>query len=213
MCGTRSQIHGEVRRVCTDNVTMRSRLRDPLTTIGITRMDRVPAPTEPLPGRSCGGCTLCCKVMAVPEINKPRGAWCTYCVPGTGCRIYSDRPNGCRTFLCGWLTNPRFGAEWKPDRSRIVITVGRDGNGLNFQCDPGYPEAWRKQPYYSQIKSLAAIASRHDGMISVHSARNMIVVAPEREFALGEVGEHDEIIQEFTGDRLVGVRVIKASKS
>ncbi len=113
--------------------------------------------------------------------------------------------------MCGWLTNPRFGPEWKPDRSKIVITVGRDRNGLDFQCDPGYPEAWRKQPYYSQIKNLAAIAIRHDGIISVHSARNTIVVAPEREFALGEVGDNDEIIREFSGDRLVGVRVIKAS--
>jgi hypothetical protein len=173
-------------------------------------MDRVPAPTEPLLGRSCGGCTLCCKVMDVPEINKPRGAWCPHCIRGTGCRIYADRPSGCRSFLCGWLTNPRFGREWKPDRSKIVITVGRDGNSLTFRCDPGFPEAWRKEPYYGQIRSLAAVAVQHDGMISVHTGRNLIVVAPAGEFALGEVAVEDEIIREFSGNSLVGVRVIKA---
>jgi len=176
-------------------------------------MDRVDAPTEPLPGRSCGGCTLCCKVVDVPEIDKPRGVWCTHCIRGTGCRIYAARPSGCRTFLCGWLINPRFGPEWKPDRSKIVITVGLDGNSLNFRCDPGFPEAWRKEPYHGQIRKLAVIAAQHDGMISVHTGRNLIVVAPDYEFALGEVGEQDEIIREYCGDRLVSVRVIKAGET
>lgn len=176
-------------------------------------MDRVPAPTEPLPGRSCSGCTLCCKIVAVPEIEKPRGTWCPYCLRGKGCRIYADRPDGCRTFLCGWLTNPRFGPEWKPNRSKIVITVGLDGNSLNFRCDPGFPEAWRKEPYYSQIKSLAAIAVRHDGMICVYNGRNLLVVSPEAEFTLGEVADQDEIIREYSGNHLVGVRVIKAGET
>src|SRR5262245_7587478 len=83
-------------------------------------MDLVAAPTTPLPGRSCGGCTLCCKVLGVPALEKPRGTWCSHCERGTGCRIYETRPDACRTFLCGWLVNPRFGAEWKPERSKIV---------------------------------------------------------------------------------------------
>jgi hypothetical protein len=148
--------------------------------------------------------------MEVAELKKPRGVWCSYCIRGTGCRIYADRPGGCRAFLCGWLINPRFGSEWKPDRSKIVVTVGLDGNSLNFRCDPGFPEAWRKEPYHGQIRKLAAIAIQHDGMISVHTGRNLIVVAPDGEFALGDVAVEDEIIREFSGDRLVGVRVVKA---
>ena len=66
---------------------------------------------------------------------------------------------------------------------------------------------------YGQIKSLAAIAARHDGLISVNSGRNLIIVAPEREFAVGEVGDQDEIVREYSGDRLVGVQVIKAGKT
>jgi hypothetical protein len=113
--------------------------------------------------------------------------------------------------LCGWLTNPRFGPEWKPDRSKIVITVDRDGNGLDFQCDPGFPEAWRKEPYYSQIKRLAATAAHHDGMISVHSGRNLIIVASDGEFPLGEVGNEDEIIREYSGNSLVAARVVRVN--
>jgi hypothetical protein len=111
--------------------------------------------------------------------------------------------------MCGWLTNPRFGPEWKPDRSKIVITVDHDGNGLDFQCDPGFPEAWRKEPYHNKIRNLAALAAKHDGMISVTSGRNLIVVSFEGEFLLGEVGNDDEIIREYSGNRLVGVRLNK----
>ena len=123
--------------------------------------------------------------------------------------IRLERPAGCRSFLCGWLTNPRFGPEWKPNRSKIVVTVGRDGNGLDFQCDPGFPEAWRKEPYYSEIKRLSAIAEEHDGMVAVQAGRNMIIISPDGEFPLGEVRDEDEIIREFEGRRLVRVRVVK----
>jgi len=173
-------------------------------------MDLVAAPTTPLPGRSCGGCTLCCKVLGVPALEKPRGTWCSHCERGTGCRIYETRPDACRTFLCGWLVNPRFGAEWKPERSKIVITVARGGNGLDFQCDPGFPRAWHKEPYHSQILHLAAVAAAHDGIISVCVGRRMTVIAPEGEFPLGEVGNDDQIIREYSGKRLVGIRLVKA---
>src|SRR4051794_24207443 len=41
-----------------------------------------------LPGRSCGTCTLCCKVVGVLEIDKPGGVWCRHCVSGKHCAIY-----------------------------------------------------------------------------------------------------------------------------
>ena len=173
-------------------------------------MDKITAPTKPLDGRSCGSCTLCCKIMGVPELNKPRGAWCVHCDVGSGCRIYADRPEECRSFLCGWLTNPRFGPEWKPDRSKIVITVDRDGNGLTFQCDRGFPQAWRKEPYHSQIMKLVAIAAEHDGMISVHSGQSLIAILPTGEFPVGQGDPSDEIIREYSGGRLVAVRLAKA---
>jgi hypothetical protein len=151
--------------------------------------------------------------MGVPEINKERGEWCIHCERGSGCRIYASRPTGCRTFLCGWLTNPRFGPEWKPDRSRIVITVNRQGNGLEFQCDPGFPEAWRKEPYQGQIRRLAAVAVKNDGIILVRSGRKSIVVSFESEFPLGEIGEDDEVVLDYRGDRMVGARVKEGKRT
>ena len=74
----------------------------------------------------------------------------------------------------------------------------------------GFPEAWRKEPYYSGIKSLAALAAQHDGIVSVQSGRTLIVVAPDNEFAFADAGETDEIVREYAGNRLVGVRLVKA---
>ena len=173
-------------------------------------MSKVPPPTEPLPGRSCGGCTLCCKVLGVPTLANPRGTWCRHCERGVGCRIYEAPPAECCAFLCGWLVSERFGPEWKPERSKMVITVTGDGNGFEFQCDPGYPQAWRKRPYYSQILHLAAIAVAHDGIVLVCVGTTRTIIAPEGEFSLGEMGGDERIIREYGGKRLISAHLEKA---
>ena len=45
-----------------------------------------------VPGRACGTCSLCCKVLSVFELAKPAGKWCTHCRPGNGCDVYATRP-------------------------------------------------------------------------------------------------------------------------
>lgn len=50
--------------------------------------------------RSCGGCTLCCKVIGVHEIAKPKGVLCTHCKPGSGCMVHASRPKACRAYTC-----------------------------------------------------------------------------------------------------------------
>ena len=39
--------------------------------------------------RHCGGCTLCCKLIPVEELNKPAGARCKHVRTGKGCSIYA----------------------------------------------------------------------------------------------------------------------------
>ena len=58
---------------------------------------------QPAPGRECGTCTLCCKLIAVTALEKPPGTWCPHCVRGKGCGIYETRPAECRTFYCHWM--------------------------------------------------------------------------------------------------------------
>ncbi|HRI10323.1 MAG TPA: hypothetical protein PKW35_21035 [Nannocystaceae bacterium] len=71
--------------------------------------------------RPCGECTACCTVMAVTELQKPRGQACAHICAG-GCAIYSERPDSCRRFDCLW----RLGFardDDRPDRLGVIFDV------------------------------------------------------------------------------------------
>jgi hypothetical protein len=160
-------------------------------------MEVTPAVVE---GRRCGTCTLCCKVLTVEELRKPNGQWCPHCVKGRGCAIYSDRPNECRRFQCGYLLWPALGEHWLPARSKLVVAFKPDGKEIVVHVDPGVPNAWRAEPYYSEIGSLAGHATRTAYTIFVQIGRRMIAVFPDREVDLGVVAGDEVIaIHEVTG--------------
>ena len=70
--------------------------------------------------RACGECTLCCNLLPIEELNKPRGVWCQHAKKGKGCAIYPDRPSGCRTWRCQWIISDIMGEELRPDRCDVV---------------------------------------------------------------------------------------------
>ena len=98
---------------------------------------------SPHPSKQCGPCALCCKIMAVPEIEKPAHQWCQHCKIGIGCAIYEARPTACRE--CVWLQVPAdvLDDQYRPDRLRVVLQRTNDGTGLVACCDPHRPMAWR----------------------------------------------------------------------
>ena len=116
--------------------------------------------SQPAPGRACGTCTLCCKVYDVPALDKPAGQWCGHCKPGRGCGIHLTRPDHCRSFHCLWMTETWLGPEWKPERSKIVLSIDPATRFLFAQIDPGHAAAWRRDPYYGQLKRWAAASVR-----------------------------------------------------
>jgi hypothetical protein len=157
--------------------------------------------------RTCGDCTLCCKVMAIEEIAKPAGQWCRHCKPGRGCLVYDGRPAECRAFNCLWLIDERFGAHWKPSKSKMVLTTSADG--IEIRCDGGYPDAWRKQPFRGDIENLAASGEAHDVTVLVIAGAKMVLVTPGHEFDLGAVGPDQRIVRDIEGGRVVGATVVK----
>jgi hypothetical protein len=162
-------------------------------------------------GRECGECTLCCKVMAIDELAKRAGAWCPHCKPGQGCLIYPDRPGECRSFSCLWLIDERFGPHWKPSKSKLVLTTSADG--IEIRCDPGFPDAWRNDPFRSEIARLAAAGETHDVTVLVIAGQKMILVTADREFEVGAVQPYERIVREIEGSRVVDVKLEKASAS
>jgi hypothetical protein len=106
--------------------------------------------------RRCGACSLCCKLPYVREFNKPIDTWCPHARPGHGgCSIYADRPHICRTFACGWLTSDDLGDEWFPARCKMYIAKLNSPRDVLVTVDPGFPNAWRREPYYSQLREWA----------------------------------------------------------
>ncbi|MCI3951585.1 MAG: hypothetical protein K0R53_1082 [Burkholderiales bacterium] len=104
--------------------------------------------------RTCGNCSLCCKLIAVREFNKAPGVWCAHARPG--CKIYGkpERPASCGIFQCAWLERdpattpnklslPDF---LRPDRCHVVLTGLVGGAGIAAHVDPAYPIAWREGP-------------------------------------------------------------------
>jgi hypothetical protein len=158
------------------------------------------------PRRECGDCTLCCKVMAIEQLAKPASSWCPHCKPGRGCLIYPERPDECRSFNCVWLVNDRLDEHWRPNKSKLVLTTSDDG--IEVRCDPGFPDAWRKQPFRSEIRQWAVSGETHDVTVVVVIGQRMILVTPDQEFDLGVVGPDQRIVRELEGTRVVGATVV-----
>lgn len=139
---------------------------------------------QPAPGKACGSCGLCCKVLAIEALEKPDGVWCGHFKKGGGCGYYEHRPPACRGFHCLWLTSSRLGDEWRPDKAGFVMYSDRDGKRLNVVVDPGKPAAWRREPYYSYIKAMSRRALEgYELVVCVGDRRT--VVFPTEEIDLG----------------------------
>ncbi len=107
-------------------------------------------------GRSCDGCTLCCKLVAVESLAKPQGHWCDHCDPRNGCAIYTERPNQCRGFFCAWALG-QGAPEMKPNASHCVFDFDAVMPAMRVHVDPLYPNAWRVGLVADHIRLLHAM--------------------------------------------------------
>lgn len=146
-----------------------------------------------LPGRGCGGCTLCCKVLSIEAMGKPAGTWCRECAAGSGCRIYDRRPGECRDYFCAYLTWAGVPEAWKPAKSKIVLDFDPTGRTLRAHVDPARPDAWRAEPYYSQLKAWARVDRRR---VIVIVRGRAIVVLPDRDVDLGVMAPDEVVVTE-----------------
>lgn len=154
---------------------------------------------ELVPGRSCHGCTLCCKLMEVDVLKKPRAVWCPHCNVKGGCTIYDARPEACRIFHCGYLRIPDLDDRWKPAKAKFLINYESRTGRIVLHVDPDRPDAWRVEPYYSAVMHWARNAAENGGYVLVWTGRHATLVLPDREKALGHVREDQMIIAKPVG--------------
>lgn len=163
-------------------------------------------------GRQCGSCTLCCKVAAVEEVKKPNGVWCPHCARGR-CTIYEQRPTSCRRFYCQWMVEKGLGPEWKPERAKFALVKTEAGRRLTALVDPGFPSAWRRSPYYENLKQWSAETVRRLPevyLVDVLIGSRSIVVLPDRDVEVG-ILQHDEAIRVAHSNTPTG-QVIEVTK-
>lgn len=107
--------------------------------------------------RRCGGCSLCCKLLPVQEIDKPSGQKCKH-QSFKGCGIYHKAgfPNSCALWSCRWLNGSDTEKLHRPDRVHYVIdampdvvTINDNNTGetihieaIQVWVDPRHPKAW-----------------------------------------------------------------------
>ena len=142
---------------------------------------RGPAPP---PVKSCGECSLCCKILRINVLEKPAGVWCHHFAKGAGCSIHSAAPRECQRFQCYWSISDAMGEEWRPDRSKLVIWSNVPGR-IIVDVDPSHPNAWRREPFLSQLKAWANRDLPAPLEVLVRIKERMLVIFPEGEVDLG----------------------------
>jgi hypothetical protein len=145
----------------------------------------------PVPGRECGACMMCCKLPAIPAVEKPSGKWCRYAQPGRGCGSYASRPGVCREFYCAWMINASLGPEWKPDKAKFFIQ-SKSAMEVEVLVDPGSPGAWKEPRFYQEIKPLAARLFERGGLLTVHVGSRVTMVLPDRDIDAGVVPDNHQ---------------------
>lgn len=86
---------------------------------------------------------MCCKLLAIAELEKPRNEWCPHCQVGVGCSIYGAKPNSCSEFSCLWLLTPWLPEDARPDRTGVVMfTPEGEPKSLQVHVDPHRASAW-----------------------------------------------------------------------
>jgi uncharacterized protein len=108
-----------------------------------------------IPGKACGECSMCCKVLDIDELQKPAGPFCPNCIAGGGCKIYADRPDVCRDFICLWKDDRSLSPQMRPDRVGTILMEDDDSQEYRAVCDPDTPLAWRTPLVFKHLVAMA----------------------------------------------------------
>jgi hypothetical protein len=145
------------------------------------------------PGRQCGECTLCCKLLPVRSLDKGAGERCKHQSHARGCKVYATLGRvspECRLWSCRWLVNDDAGDLRRPDRSHYVLDIMPeyvthvDGDGLKtpipvvqIWVDPSHPDAHR-DPALRAWLQRRSLAEGVAGLIRYSDTAGLVIFPP-----------------------------------
>ena len=100
--------------------------------------------------KACNGCTLCCKLLNVPELSRD-GEQCRYAC--NGCEIHDDRPDQCRSFDCFWRAES-WPAFLKPSKCNVLFEALPQATTILVTMDEKHPYAWTETNIIETIHKL-----------------------------------------------------------
>jgi hypothetical protein len=142
--------------------------------------------------RQCEDCSLCCKVIGIAELHKPAGQWCVNFRKGARCTVYGFHPNECKGFQCYWTIVHQLGPEWRPDRCKLVLWSNQDLR-IIVDVDDDHPDAWRREPFYSGMKSWTDPKLEHPLQVLVRVRGRMIVLFKDEDIDLGPYDSRNSV--------------------
>jgi len=102
------------------------------------------------------------------------------------------------------MTQPELGDEWFPRRCKMVLrqvplTADELQTRIQVYVDPSSPSAWRREPYYSQLKKWARDGMKgilingvnHKRQVVIHIGDRGVVLLPDKEVDLGVVTRYN----------------------
>ena len=110
-----------------------------------------------------------------------------------------------------------LGPEWRPEQARFVLAKTNGGRRLTAHVDPGYSSAWRRSPYYENLKAWAVHAAQKApemDLVDVMIGERVIVILPDRDVDVGLVAADEHVRLEKrstpTGE-IIDVHKVKAA--
>src|SRR5262249_30379307 len=134
--------------------------------------------------RPCEECSLCCKVIGVTDLHKPAGKWCVNFRKGQRCTVHGFHPGDCKTFQCCWTIVHELSGDWRPDRCKLVLWSNQEGR-IIVDVDQDHPDAWRREPFYSGMKSWADPRLARPLQVLVRTRGRLIVLFKDEDIDLG----------------------------
>jgi hypothetical protein len=193
-------------------------------------VERIAAEVMPRPKKPCGGCTLCCKTIAVAELNLPSFTRCPHernfpMAGPPGCAIYDKRPASCRVWSCQWAIEG-WDDELRPDRCGVVIDPlpdlirlvdpdtgeKREVPAVQMWATSGYELAYRKQPVLAavlaSIEQTGMVIWRYRDEAGVQQGIGLLRGPDGKLGATAPAGIHAG----FSGEMSVGERLLRAQR-